>query len=377
MQKIEFFRHNIGTAEIARVTKVLRSLFLTTGDVVADFEEQFAAYLACRYAIGLTSCTAALHLALLAYDIGPGDEVITSPLSFVATAHAILHAGAKPVFVDVEHETGIINTHLIERAITKRTKAILPVHLYGQMCDMKQVRSLADRHGLVVIEDAAHALEAEREGVRPGQLGQVACFSFYATKSITSGEGGAAVTSTARIAKKLKQLRLHGMDLGAIDRYTKRYQHWDVEYCGWKYNMSNIQAALLLPQLARCEERWRLREAICQRYEKAFAGVPEIGFPRILPGSKSGRHLFTIWVKPARRDRILWRLQTRGIGVAVNFRPIHQLSYYRRELAYRQGAFPIAEEIGRSTISLPLYPQLTHREVERVIRVVKEVVRTT
>ena len=374
MRKVEFFKHNVGPEEIASVTEALKQTILTTGERVQEFEEKFAAHLGCRYAVGLTSCTAALHLSLLAHGVGPGHEVITTPMSFVATSNAVLHAGASPVFVDVEPETGNINADLIQEAITSRTKAILPVHLYGQMCDMKRIREIADRHSLVVIEDAAHALEAERDGVRPGQLGEAACFSFYPTKSITSGEGGTAVTSAPEIASELKKLRLHGMDLSAIDRYSKRYQHWDVDCVGWKYNMDNIQAALLVPQLRHVEKHWRRREKICRRYETALSGVPGLDFPKVLPGSKSGRTLFTIWVDPERRDEILWEIQEQGVGVAVNYRPIHLLSYYRRTFDYRDGMFPVAEEIGQRTIALPLYPRLTNEEVDYGIAVVKDAV---
>ena len=372
MRKVEFFKHNIGPQEIARLTEVLNTPILTTGAVVQEFEERFAAELGAPHAVGVTSCTAALHLSLLAYDVGPGDEVITSPMTFVATSNAVLHAGASPVFVDVEPETGNIDAELIERAITPKTKAILPIHLYGQMCDMKQIRKLADLHNLIVIEDAAHALEAERDGVRPGQLSDAACFSFYPTKSITSGEGGAVVTNSAEIAARLKKLRLHGMDLSAIDRYSKRYQHWDADCVGWKYNMDNIQAALLVPQLEHLEERWRRREEICHRYVEALRGVQGLGFPAVLPDSKSGRHLFTIWVAPERRDETLWKLEERGIGVAVNYRAIHLLSYYRRTFEYGESMFPVAERIGESTISLPLYPKLTNKEVDYVITAVRE-----
>ena len=374
MRKVEFFKHNIGRQEIAKVTEVLKGTMLTTGERVAEFEEKLAAYLGIRYAVGVTSCTAALHLSLLAFGVGSGDEVITTPMSFLATSNAILQAGASPVFVDVEPKTGSIDAGLIEQAIGPRTKAILPVHLYGQMCDMRRIREIADRHGLIIIEDAAHALEAERDAIRPGQLGEAACFSFYPTKSITSGEGGAVVTKAPEIATALKRLRLHGMDLIAIDRYGKRYQHWDADCLGWKYNMDNIQAALLLPQLRQVDKYWRRREEISRRYEAAFAGVPDLDFPMVVPGSKSGRNLFTIWVDPERRDEMLGEIQEQGVGAAVNYRPIHLLTYYRRTFGYREGMFPVAEEIGMRTLALPLYPKLTDDEVDYVIGVVKKAV---
>ena len=347
-------------------------IFLTTGQVVYEFEDKFSHYLGCQHTIGLTSCTAALHLALLAYDIGPGDEVITTPMSFIATANAILHVGAKPVFVDVEPETGNINAELIEAAITPCTKAIMPVHLYGQMCDMKRLKAIADEHRLKVIEDCAHCIEGERDDIRPGQLSDAACFSFYATKNITSGEGGAVSTNNSDVADKLRRLRLHGMTKGAEERYGGKYQHWDMDILGWKYNMDNIQAALLLNQLERIEELMKRRQEICRRYEMALKNIDGLSFPRVLPNSKSARHLFTIWLDPNKRDSILWKLQENGVGVAVNFRSIHLMKYYKDTFGFEEGMFPAAERIGKSTISLPLYPKLTDHEVDFVIAKIKE-----
>lgn len=372
--KIEFYKHNIGEEEIKKVVEVLHSIFLTTGQVVYEFEDKFSHYLGCKHTIGVTSCTAALHLALLAYGIGPGDEVITTPISFIATANAILHVGANPVFVDVEPETGNINAELIEGAITKKTKAIIPVHLYGQLCDMKKLKEIANKHDLKIIEDCAHCIEGERDGVRPGQLSDAACFSFYATKNITSGEGGAISTNNSDIAEKVKRLRLHGMTKGAEERYAGKYQHWDMDILGWKYNMDNIQAALLLNQLERIEERWKRREEICRRYEEAFKNIDGLNFPKVLPNSQSARHLFSIWVDPNMRDKVMWSLQEKGIGVAVNFRPIHLMRFYRERFGYKENDFPVAESIGSRTISLPMYPRLKHEEQEYIIDTVKNLV---
>lgn len=373
--KIEFFKHNIDEQDIGRITEVLNSIFLTTGNVVNDFETAMASYLACSHVIGVTSCTAALHLCLMAWNIGNGDEVITTPMSFCATSNAVIHAGAKPVFVEVEKETGNINAELIESRITERTKAIIPVHLYGQMCDMKRIREIADRHGLIVIEDAAHCIEGARDGVSVGQLGDAACFSFYATKNITSGEGGAIATNNEQKANVLRMLRLHGIDRGAADRYTKKYQHWDMPMLGWKYNMDNLQAALLLGQLARIEDLWLKREAIASKYEDAFAGIKELGILKPLPGLKHARHLFTIQAPEGMRDTMLYVLQEREIGVAVNYRAIHLLNYYRQNFGFKEGDFPIAEEIGNRTVSIPLYPKLTDAESDYVIKAVKEELR--
>lgn len=389
--KIEFFRHNIGKEEIARETEVLKSIFLTTGDVVREFESSFAKYLGCKYAIGVTSCTAALHLSLLAHDIGPGDEVITTPMTFIATATSILHSGATPVFVDVEPETGNLdvnrieefiekhcqlnpkNGELVNRLTSRRIKAIVPVHLYGHMCDMKNIKVIADKYGLVVIEDSAHCIEGERDSIKPAQLGDTACFSFYATKNITSGEGGAIVTNNDEVAHKLRLLRLHGMSKVALERHTGKYQHWDMELLGWKYNMDNIHAALLINQLTLIDKRWHRRNQICRRYEEAFPQLDGVDFPKVLPGTKSARHLFSIWVDPQKRDRILWKIQNHGIGIAVNFRAIHLLKYFRKAFLFKRGMFPVAEKIGDSTISIPTYPKLSNKEIDYIIYTVKTV----
>lgn len=373
--KIEFFKHNIEQDDIKRATDVLNSIFLTTGQVVSEFENSFAAYIKAQHAIGVTSCTAALHLSLLAYGIGRGDEVITTPMSFCATSNSILHAGATPVFVDVEKETGNINAELIEAAITKKTKAIMPVHLYGQMCDMKKIRTIADKYGLIVIEDAAHAIEAERDGLKVGEAADTACFSFYATKNITSGEGGVIATNDSAKAELLKTLRLHGIDKSAIDRYTKIYQHWDMPVLGWKYNMDNIHAALLIGQLKKINALWKRRDKIWRIYEDAFDGIKDLRILKTMRNSKHARHLFTILVREDKRDSVLHGLQNRGIGVAVNYRPIHLLKYYRETFGYKVGDFPVAEDIGKRTISLPLYPRLDNTEVCHVIESLKKVLK--
>lgn len=240
---------------------------------------------------------------------------------------------------------------------------------------MKRIKEIADRHGLIVIEDAAHCIEGVRDGIRVGQLGDAACFSFYATKNITSGEGGAIATNNGDKADVLRMLRLHGIDRGAADRYTKKYQHWDMPILGWKYNMDNLQAALLQGQLARIEELWLKRDFIASKYETAFAGIKELGLLKPLPGLKHARHLFTIQAPEGMRDAILYALQGRDIGVAVNYRAIHLLNYYRKTFGFKEGDFPIAEEIGNRTVSIPLYPKLTDAESDYVIAGVKEELR--
>ena len=365
--KIDFYKHNIGHEEIRAVNAVLKTLFLTTGPQTKQFEQNLAAYLGVRYSVGVTSWTMGGLITLAAFGIGPGDEVITSPLTFIATSNIILNLGATPVFVDVEADSGNINADLIEAAITPKTKAIIPVHLYGQMCDMKKIRAIADKHKLVVIEDAAHCIEGIRDGVRPGQLGDAAVFSFYTTKNITSGEGGAIATNHAHIAEKLVVLRSHGMSKSAADRYTSKYQHWDMELLGYKCNMFDIQAALLIPQLKKIDGYLAKKERICRKYEKAFSKIKDISFPKVLPNSRHARHIFTIWVPPEKRDAFLSALQEKEIGVAVNFRAVHLLSYYKNRFGFKPGTFPEAERIGNSTITIPMYPKMTKAEIDSVI----------
>ncbi|PIQ77086.1 UDP-4-amino-4,6-dideoxy-N-acetyl-beta-L-altrosamine transaminase [Candidatus Peregrinibacteria bacterium CG11_big_fil_rev_8_21_14_0_20_46_8] len=376
MKKVEFFKHNLSSRDIANLEKAARGLFLSTGDLVTQFEKNFAKYMDAKYALGVTSCTAALHLALLALDIGPGDEVITTPLSFIATSNAIEYVGARPVFIDVEPKTGNMNAAKIEAAITKRTRAILPVHLYGQMCDMKTIAAIARKHKLSVIEDAAHAIESTRDGIQPGKLSDAACFSFYATKNLTSGEGGALTTNNKKLAERVRMLRQHGMSTTAADRYTKKYRHYDMLELGFKYNMYNLQAALLIDQLARLNVNLKKRAALVARYEKAFAKNPKITritqLSETIAKTRSAHHLYTILVPKSRRDTVMHKLQDKNIGVAVNFRPIHKMSYYKNK--YGTQSFPIAEDIGAHTISLPLYPRLTAAEQSYVIACVNEAV---
>lgn len=370
--KIEFYKHNLTIEDKKEVIRVLDSIFLTTGEWTKKFEQKFAAYLGSNYAVGVTSCTNALELSLRYFGIGPGDEVITTPLSFIATANAIEYCGARPLFVDVEKATGNINAELIEDVVSSRTKAIIPVHLYGHMCDMKKIRAIAQKHNLKVIEDCAHCIEGERDGVKPGRLGDLACFSFYATKNITSGEGGAISCNDSKIYEWLCKARLHGMTKNAAERYAGRYEHYDMEFLGFKCNMSNIQAALLLHQLDRIEKLLSIKEKIAQRYDEGFKNNPNIKILHVLPQTKHARHLYTIFVDPNKRDIYLHRFQEVGIGVAVNYRPIHLMSYYRKKYSYEKGNFPECEKIADSTISIPFYPKLTEKEITYIVNIINK-----
>lgn len=362
--KVEFYRHSVDEVDVENAIRVLGSTFLTTGPVTAEFERRFSAFTGLAETVGLTSCTAALHLGLLALGVGAGDEVVTTPMTFIATATAILHTGARPVFADVEPATGLIDPERVERAITPRTRAILPVHLYGCMADMRALRAIADRRGLRVLEDCAHCIEGERDGVRPGQLGDAACYSFYATKNLTCGEGGALASDDPALAARVRRLRLHGMSVEAADRHHGRYQHWDMVELGWKYNMYDLQAALLVDQLDRLPALHARRAAICRAYDAAVAEIPGIETPE--PRGRGAHHLYTIWVDPEIRDDFLHALQEEGVGVTVNYRAVHSLTWFRENLGLRPEDFPVAESIGRRTLSLPLYPKLQDDEISHV-----------
>jgi UDP-4-amino-4-deoxy-L-arabinose-oxoglutarate aminotransferase len=372
--KVEFFRHNIDDDDVAELVDTLRSPFLTTGPKTRAFEEKFARYLGLADAAACTSWTSAAFLVLRAWGIGPGDEVIVPPMTFVSAANIVLHCGATLVFADVERTTGNLDPARAAEAITERTRAIMPVHLYGQMADMRALRALCEPRGIRLLEDAAHAVESRRDDYGPGQLGDVACFSFYATKNLACGEGGAAASRDAELVEHLKRLRLHGMDRSAADRYHKKYQHWDVHELGYKGNLSDVQSSLLLRQLDKLEARWKRREEIARYYESRFreAGIE---FPVVLPGSRSARHLFTVWAPAGRRDDVLARLQQDGIGVAVNFRAVHLLRYFRDAFGTAPGSFPVAEAIGDRTITIPLYPKLSDAEAEYVADRVVEAIR--
>lgn len=374
VQKIEFFKHNLSDADIALATEVMRSVFLTTGPKVAEFESKLAGYLKVSSVVGLSSCTGALHLALMRHGIGQGDEVITTPMTFCATASAIIQAGATPVFVDVCPRSGFLLAESAEQAITGRTKAIIPVHLYGRMVDMRAFADLAHRHNLVLIEDAAHAVEAERDSIRPGQLSQAACFSFYATKGMTCGEGGAIACSSPEDATWYRSARHHGISKNAASRYSGDYQHWDMEMMGWKYNMDDIQAALLINQIDRIDGYRQRRNELELLYRDKLAGIDGLEFiesPR--ETERSAHHLFTVLLPSlCDRDLVLHRLQEQGIGCAVNYRAVHTLSYFRKTYGYQPEDFPVANTLGNRTVTLPLYPELGEQQVESVCCAVRQ-----
>lgn len=381
--KVEFYRHQLGEEEAASWRQVLGTLFLTLGPQVAAFEADLGAYLmrgresATPYVVGTNSCTAGLLLALRALDVGAGDEVITTPMTFAATTSAILHAGAKPRLVDVEPETGLIDPAAVRAAIGPNTVGILPVHLYGQLADMRALRAIADERGLFLLEDSAHGIEMERDGVRPGDLSEAAVFSFYATKNLTCGDGGAVVTRDAAMAARLRRLRNHGTTRQASERHGGSYQHWDIVELGYKANLSDLDAALLRPQLAHAGTKLERREHLAKRYRSLLrervadlrlASPTAQSVPWLIEErGQSSHHLFTLCTRPDERDALLAKLGAAGIGTAVNYRAVHLLTYFSEVLGLPRGALPVAEEIGDRTLSLPMFPTLREDEQDRVV----------
>lgn len=365
----------IEDAEIEEVVACLKSAWIGTGPRVAQFEADFAAYKGVFNAVALNSCTAALHLSLLAADLGPDAEVITTPLTFCATANAIIHAGATPVLADIDPATMNIDPNEIERRITPRTRAIVPVHFAGRACDMNAIMDIARRHDLKIIEDCAHAIETEYKGQRAGTLGDFGCFSFYSTKNIVTGEGGMVLAKSHDDIARLKVLGLHGMTKDAWKRFgDEGFKHYQVIECGFKYNMMDMQAALGIHQLKRVDRYWQRRGQIWQRYMEAFRDLP-IGLPDpVEENTRHAYHLFNIFVDEKRtgisRDRFLDRMNAEGIGVGVHYLSLPEHPYYQSALGWRPEDYPNAMRIGRGTVSLPISAKLADGDVADVIQAV-------
>lgn len=367
---IPFHRPSITDAEVDAVTATLRSGWLTTGPRARDLEQMVADYVGVHHAVALSSCTAALHLALIAAGVGPGDEVVTSPYTFVSTGESILYLGAKPVFVDVERATKNLNPKLVASAITLKTRAIVSVSIAGHPCHAQEIAAEAKRHAIPVIEDAAHSLTA-RIGDQPvGRQADMTCFSFYATKGVTAGEGGMVVTERAEWADRVRRLSLHGLSAAAWSRYDKGgWWDYDVVELGYKYNLTDVQAALALAQMRRADAMRDRREAIAGRYTEALAGVRGLATPSVLPGVRHAWHLYQIEIaEGGRTDRNALALALRedGIGTSVHFKPLHCFPWYQERLGVRPGQFPAAESCYAGTLSLPIWPDMTDAQVDRV-----------
>lgn len=368
----------IEEAEIEEVVASMRSGWLGTGPKVASFERDFAAYRGATNAVALNSCTAALHLSLLAAGLRPGDEVITTPLTFCATVNAIIHAGATPVLADVDPVTMNLDPAAVAAAITPRTRAVLPVHFAGRACEMDAFMALVERHELVMIEDCAHAIETEYRGRPVGTFGDFGCFSFYATKNIVTGEGGMVLTRREADAARVKVLGLHGMSKDAWKRFgDEGYKHYQVVEAGFKYNMMDLQAAIGIHQLQRVQPYLRRREQIWARYDEAFADLPLILPAPPAEDTVHARHLYTLLIDEERcgltRDQFLDAMTRRNIGVGVHYLSVPEHPYYQEALGWRPDAWPNAMRIGRQTVSIPLTPRLTDEDVEDVILAVRGV----
>jgi len=366
----------IEEAEIAEVVASLRSGWIGTGPKVHRFEEMFRTFNGSRYALALNSCTAALHLSMLALGIRPGDEVIVPAMTFAATANAVIHAGGRPVLADCRRETMNIDPQGIERKITKKTRAIIPVHFAGRPCEMDAICDIARRHELDIVEDCAHAIEAEFKGKKVGRFGALGCYSFYVTKNIVTGEGGMVVTNRSEYADKIKVLALHGMSKDAWKRYSDEgFKHYQVVYAGFKYNMTDLQASLGIHQLPRIERYWRRREKIWRAYDDAFRKLPVFLPAPVTSGMKHARHLYTLLLDTERlrisRDRFLERMTRENIGIGVHYIALHLHPYYRRTYGYKPGDFPNAKWISERTVSLPLSPKLSDEDVADVIAAVR------
>jgi dTDP-4-amino-4,6-dideoxygalactose transaminase len=369
---VEFSPPSIGPAEIGEVVAALESGWLSTGPRVKRFETAFAEYVGSPHAVAVNSCTAALHLSLLAARIGEGDEVITTPLTFCATANVIVHAGATPVFADIDPVTMNLTPESAARAVTPRTRAIIPVHYAGRPVDAAGFRDVAARHRLMVIEDAAHAIEAVSDGAKIGTTGDLTCFSFYATKNLTTGEGGMVTTASEEWASRIRTAALHGLTRDAWGRYGRdQPARYEVALAGFKYNMSDLQAAIGIHQLSGLEERLTRREAVWKRYDAGLRNFP-IERPAAVGGrDRHARHLYTILVDEARcgytRDALQLALYERGVATSVHFVAVHLQPYYQQEFGFRRGLCPIAEAISDRTLSLPLSAAITNDDVDHVI----------
>ena len=375
---IPFHKPSIDEDEIRSVVETLRSGWLTTGRNVRTFETDFAQYVGSKHAIAVNSGTAALHIALDAVGISEGDEVIVPAMTFAATAEVVLYFKAKPILVDCQRDTLNLDPTQIEAAITPKTKAIIPVHIGGQPCEMNRILDIAQKHNLKVIEDAAHALPARDVSRRIGTIGDITCFSFYATKTITTGEGGMATTENSEWAERMRIMSLHGISHDAWKRYTKEGSwYYEILYPGFKYNLTDIAAAIGIEQLKKCDEFWEARQRIAMNYAKAFSDLEEIQLPTCRNDVQHAWHLFVIQLNSERlkinRNQFIEALREKGIGTSVHFIPLHLHPYYRDKFGYKPEDFPNASEAFEHILSLPIYPKMTEANVRDVIVAMRQI----
>ena len=387
MRQVPFHRPAIGPAEEREVIDTLRSGWITTGPKTKKFEQEFAAYVGARNALAVAHCTGALHLALFALGIGPGDEVITTPFTFTATAEVMGYLGARPVFVDIDPDTFNIDPAKIEQALAsgkhRNVRALMPVHFAGHACDMDRICAIARRHNLKIIEDAAHAVGSARmiDGrgmVKVGTIGDLSCFSFYATKNITSAEGGMITTEDDALAAKIAVASLHGMDRDAWKRYDSSGSwFYEIHDTGFKYNLSDVHSAIGIAQLRRVEELTQRRQSIARAYHEAFANDPALQVPVTEPGVEHAWHLYVMRLRTAalkvNRNQFVDLLRARGVGTSVHCIPLNTMDFYQQRYGYRTGDFPIAEDVYSRCLSLPIFPAMSDEDVAWVIESVRAV----
>ena len=367
---LPFSPPDINREEIDAVTRVLRSKWITRGTVCEQFEKELEAYTGANYCFVLSSATAGLFLSLKIRGVGEGDEVVTTPYTFAATANAVIHTGATPVFADVEKDTFLISPEEIEQKITKRTKAIIPVHFGGHPVELGTIKEIAKKHELVVIEDAAHAIGAEYGGQKIGNGGSTCVFSFHAVKNVTTAEGGAVTTENAKVVDGLKLYSLHGQTKDAFSKLKAGGWMYDIAVPGYKFNLTDIQAAIGIEQLKRIDSNQKKREKIALRYEKLLGSFDFVKLPKVKEGSKSSWHLYPVLINFSRlkidRDRFIDALVAENISSNVHYIPVHMMSYYRETFGYKPEDFPVAYSLFLSEVSLPIYPQMTEKDISDV-----------
>jgi len=377
---IHFAQPLFGTEEKKEVIKALDSGWVTLGPGTKEFEDQFAKYTGAKYAVGLSSCTAALHLALIAAGIKPGDEVITTIFTFAASINPVLILGGKPVLVDIDEQTMNIDVNLIEKAITKKTKVIIPMHYGGYPCNMDAIRKIAKKYNLIIIEDAATAIGTTYKGKKVGNIGDMTCFSFHPIKNMSTGDGGMVTTNNKSLADRIMLLRLHGMSKEAWKRHTAAGSwKYDIVEPGFKYNMTDIQAALGRVQLKRLDGFIKTRKQYAHIFDKELAKIPEIKIPVHSNDSGTAYNLYTIRIDTrnlsVNRDEIVELLKQEQIGVSVYYIPLYEFSYFRNNLKLKKSDFPKAEAVYQSMMSLPLYPKMNLKDVDRVIKTLSDIIK--